>query len=55
MPLGGTEVNSGYKGYGLGMLVEIFCGILSGLYTVKAPISGIHGSTTNVRLWQVSL
>ncbi|KAH1014747.1 hypothetical protein HUJ05_012579 [Dendroctonus ponderosae] len=30
MPLGGTEVNSGYKGYGLGMLVEIFCGILSG-------------------------
>ncbi|KAL1493813.1 hypothetical protein ABEB36_009499 [Hypothenemus hampei] len=30
MPLGGTELNSGYKGYGLGMLVEIFCGILSG-------------------------
>lgn len=30
MPLGGTEITSGYKGYGLGMLVEIFCGILSG-------------------------
>lgn len=30
MPLGGSEINSGYKGYGLGMLVEIFCGILSG-------------------------
>ncbi|VEN44342.1 unnamed protein product [Callosobruchus maculatus] len=30
MPLGGTEINSGYKGYGLGMLVEIFSGILSG-------------------------
>lgn len=30
MPLGGSEVNSGYKGYGLGMLVEILCGILSG-------------------------
>lgn len=30
MPLGGNEINSGYKGYGLGMLVEIFCGILSG-------------------------
>ncbi|KAF7283894.1 hypothetical protein GWI33_022725 [Rhynchophorus ferrugineus] len=30
MPLGGSELNSGYKGYGLGMLVEIFCGILSG-------------------------
>jgi LDH2 family malate/lactate/ureidoglycolate dehydrogenase len=30
MPLGGTEECSGYKGYGLGMMVEVFCGILSG-------------------------
>uniref|UniRef100_A0A1Y1NQ32 Malate dehydrogenase n=1 Tax=Photinus pyralis TaxID=7054 RepID=A0A1Y1NQ32_PHOPY len=30
MPLGGPEINSGYKGFGLGMLVEIFCGILGG-------------------------
>ncbi|CAG9864222.1 unnamed protein product [Phyllotreta striolata] len=30
LPLGGVEKTSGYKGYGLGMLVEIFCGILSG-------------------------
>lgn len=30
MPLGGIELNSGYKGYGLGMLVEVLCGILSG-------------------------
>lgn len=30
MPLGGEEVNSGYKGYGLGMLVDILCGVLSG-------------------------
>ena len=30
MPLGGAEVTSGYKGYGLGLLVETFCGILSG-------------------------
>uniref|UniRef100_A0A182TC41 Malate dehydrogenase n=1 Tax=Anopheles maculatus TaxID=74869 RepID=A0A182TC41_9DIPT len=30
MPLGGTEVTSGYKGYGLGAMVEVFCGILSG-------------------------
>lgn len=29
-PLGGGEVTSGYKGYGLGMMVEIFCGMLSG-------------------------
>ena len=30
LPLGGGEETSGYKGYGLALLVEIFCGILSG-------------------------
>ena len=30
MPLGGEEINSGYKGYGLGMLVDILCGLMSG-------------------------
>ncbi|KAK2719847.1 hypothetical protein QYM36_005353 [Artemia franciscana] len=30
LPLGGTEINSGYKGYGLAFMVELFCGILSG-------------------------
>lgn len=30
MPLGGSETNSGYKGYGLAFIVEIFAGILSG-------------------------
>lgn len=30
MPLGGPEITSGYKGFGLGLLVETFCGILSG-------------------------
>ncbi|XP_065834516.1 uncharacterized oxidoreductase YjmC-like [Oscarella lobularis] len=29
-PLGGTEASSGYKGYGLATMVEIFCGILAG-------------------------
>uniref|UniRef100_A0A8L8JVE3 Malate dehydrogenase n=1 Tax=Heligmosomoides polygyrus TaxID=6339 RepID=A0A8L8JVE3_HELPZ len=29
-PLGGTEMDGGYKGYGMGALVEIFCGILGG-------------------------
>ncbi|WAR24475.1 MDH-like protein, partial [Mya arenaria] len=29
MPLGGAEETGGYKGYGLAMMVEIFCGILS--------------------------
>ncbi|XP_069944768.1 uncharacterized oxidoreductase YjmC isoform X2 [Cherax quadricarinatus] len=30
MPLGGPELHSGYKGFGLSMMVEIFCGIMSG-------------------------
>lgn len=30
MPLGGSELTGGYKGYGLAMMVEVFCGILSG-------------------------
>ncbi|PVD29460.1 hypothetical protein C0Q70_08711 [Pomacea canaliculata] len=30
MPLGGAEETGGYKGYGLSMMVEVFCGILSG-------------------------
>lgn len=30
MPLGGTEITSGYKGYGLGALVEVLCGISAG-------------------------
>ncbi|XP_074653260.1 putative oxidoreductase YjmC [Tubulanus polymorphus] len=30
MPLGGSEECGGYKGYGLGMMVEVFCGLLAG-------------------------
>ncbi|XP_058838917.1 uncharacterized oxidoreductase YjmC isoform X2 [Topomyia yanbarensis] len=30
MPLGGTELTSGYKGYGLSTMVEVFCGIMAG-------------------------
>lgn len=30
LPLGGDEATGGYKGYGLAMMSEIFCGILSG-------------------------
>lgn len=28
LPLGGTEETAGYKGYGLGMFVELLCGVL---------------------------
>jgi len=30
LPLGGTDIMRGYKGYGLGLLVDIFSGVLSG-------------------------
>lgn len=30
LPLGGMEITAGYKGYGLALLVEILCSILSG-------------------------
>lgn len=30
MPLGGTALMRGYKGYGLGLMVDIFAGVLSG-------------------------
>lgn len=30
MPLGGSDLMRGYKGYGLAMLVDIFCGVLAG-------------------------
>ncbi|XP_065338311.1 uncharacterized oxidoreductase YjmC [Cloeon dipterum] len=30
LPLGGTEISSGYKGFGLSFLVELLCGVLSG-------------------------
>ncbi|KAL3199835.1 hypothetical protein MRX96_043760 [Rhipicephalus microplus] len=32
LPLGGTIETSGYKGYGLAMMVDLFCGILSGAH-----------------------
>lgn len=30
MPLGGQEITSGYKGYGLSLMVDTLCGVLSG-------------------------
>uniref|UniRef100_A0A023GMG3 Malate dehydrogenase n=1 Tax=Amblyomma triste TaxID=251400 RepID=A0A023GMG3_AMBTT len=40
LPLGGTIETSGYKGYGLAMMVDLFCGVLSGAH---------YGS--NIRSW----
>ncbi|XP_041652060.1 uncharacterized oxidoreductase YjmC-like [Cheilinus undulatus] len=43
VPIGGSEETGGYKGYGLGMMVEVFCGILAGAKYSK-----------NVRTWKVT-
>ena len=41
MPLGGKEeISGGHKGYGYGMLVEIFCSILSGGCTSNHTFTG---------------
>ncbi|CAI2341113.1 unnamed protein product [Caenorhabditis sp. 36 PRJEB53466] len=32
LPLGGTEISGGYKGYGLSSMIEIFCGVLAGAH-----------------------
>ena len=41
MPLGGAEQTSGYKGYGLAALVEIFCGISAGMCHLFNLIKGL--------------
>jgi LDH2 family malate/lactate/ureidoglycolate dehydrogenase len=42
MPLGGPEITSGYKGYGLGLLVETFCGILAGTVGLCKNHANLH-------------
>jgi len=37
-PLGGLEDTAGYKGYGLNMMVEILCGVLSGCSAVGPDV-----------------
>lgn len=43
VPIGGSEATGGYKGYGLGMMVEVFCGILGGAQYSK-----------HIRTWKVT-
>ncbi|MDQ3043972.1 MAG: Ldh family oxidoreductase [Chloroflexota bacterium] len=42
LPLGGDRATSGHKGYGLALMVDLFCGILAGS-AWSARISGSHG------------
>ena len=40
MPLGGIDLMRGYKGYGLAVLVDIFCGVLAG----SGFLTGVKGA-----------
>lgn len=52
-PLGGSEITSGYKGYGLGAMIEVLCGILSGaLFSNKVRKWTHVGSDAEANLGQ---
>lgn len=52
-PLGGDEVTSGFKGYGLSAMVEILCGILAGAnFSTKIRTWDVSGSDTEANLGQ---
>lgn len=54
MPLGGSEISSGYKGYGLGAMVEILCGVMAGAnYSTKVRKWTHAGANTEADLGQV--
>jgi len=57
-PLGGLRLTSGHKGYGLGLMVEIFCGQLAGNpWSMKIPRThegGDSGDTGHMFMaWRV--
>lgn len=53
LPLGGTEITSGYKGYGLGALVEVMCGIMAGSnYSTKVRKWTHAGADSEANLGQ---
>ncbi len=43
LPLGGTREGGSHKGYGLAILVEILCGVLTGTVTALNPIQDPRG------------
>lgn len=57
-PLGGSRITSGHKGYGLGLMVEIFCGQLAGnawsLNVGRSHASGDGGDNGHMLMaWRV--
>lgn len=54
MPLGGAEITSGYKGYGLGAMVDILSGVMAGAnYSTKVRKWTHAGANTSADLGQV--
>lgn len=52
-PLGGSELTSGYKGFGLGAMVEVLCGVLSGAHYANKIRKWTHvGSDAEADLGQ---
>lgn len=52
-PLGGSEITSGFKGYGLGAMVEVLCGVLAGAnFSTKVRKWTHVGSDTEANLGQ---
>lgn len=48
-PVGGTRELGSHKGYGLGLVVEVLCSVLSGSYTgARDVMTGEQGETMNI-------
>lgn len=48
-PLGGTRELGSHKGYGLGLMVEVLCSVLTGSYTgARDMMTGEKGTTMNI-------
>lgn len=55
-PLGGSEITSGFKGYGLGAMVEVLCGVLAGAnFSTKVRKWTHSGSDSEADLGQFFL
>jgi LDH2 family malate/lactate/ureidoglycolate dehydrogenase len=48
LPLGGTDEMRGYKGYGLGLLVEILAGVLAGSAFGRSVDADAHTQVSNI-------
>ncbi len=47
-PLGGARETAGYKGYGLGAVVDVLCGVLSGASVLTSVLAGADPGASGV-------